>query len=150
MPRAQSAIKENLPGFALVEALLAGSILALVLFIFSSILIFGQESARIAGERQRAMALAEEGLEAARNLAEFSFAGVTTGPHGLVINSGKWQFSGSEDYTGGFTRRLDVADVNSFTKSVTSTVIWKATPQRTGTVAVNTRLTNWRRPGTSN
>ncbi len=142
--------RKNLSGFSLIEALLAGSLLALVVFTLSSVMIFGQESSRISGDRQRATSLAEEGLEAVRNMSEASFSSLTTGPHGLVISSNKWQFSGTQDNPEIFARTINIADINAYTKSVTSTVTWAASPQRTGSVSLNSRFTNWRRAGVSN
>lgn len=134
----------------MIEALLAGSLLALVIFTLASVLIFGQESSRIAGDSQRATALAEEGLEAMRNMSEAAFSSLSSGPHGLVVSGGKWQFSGTEDYTEIFTRSLTVSDLNSYTKAVTSTVRWSASAQRSGAISLASRFTNWRRTGVSN
>lgn len=145
-----TSFRKNLAGFSLIEALLAGSLLAVVIFTLSSVMIFGQESSRIAGDRQRATSLAEEGLEAVRNMSESSFSSLTTGPHGLAISSNRWQFSGTQDNPEIFTRTISIADINSYTKSVTSTVTWAASPQRTGTISLNSRFTNWRRVGVSN
>jgi len=131
----------------MIEALLAGSLLALVVFILSGILIFGQESSRIAGDSQRATALAEEGLEVARNMSEASFSNLTTGPHGLSISGGKWQFLGTEDHPEIFTRSLTVSDLDANTKLVTSNVSWPASPQRTGSISLSSHFTNWRRVG---
>ncbi|PIT94608.1 hypothetical protein COT98_02600 [Candidatus Falkowbacteria bacterium CG10_big_fil_rev_8_21_14_0_10_39_9] len=142
--------QKKLTGFSMIEALLAGSLLALVIFTVASVLIFGQESSRIAGDSQRASALAEEGLEAARNMSEASFGSLSAGPHGLVVSGGKWQFSGTEDYTEIFTRSLAVSDLDSYTNAVTSTVNWSASAQRSGAISLTSRFTNWRRAGFSN
>jgi len=132
-------------GFSMIEALLAGSLLAMIIFMLSSVLIFGQESSRIAGDRQRASALAEEGLEAVRNMSEASFASLSTGSHGLAISGGKWQFSGTQDNPEIFTRVITITDVDANTKMATSTVTWSATPGRAGSISVATHFTNWRR-----
>jgi len=142
-------IRKKVLAFSMIEALLAGSLLVTVVFVLSGILIFGQESSKIAGDRQRATALAEEGLEIVRNMKEASFASLTSGLHGLAISGGKWQFSGVNDSTGIFTRSLIISDLDSYTKSVTSTVSWIANPQRTGLVSLESQLTNWHRAGTS-
>lgn len=141
---------KKLAGFSMIEALLAGSLLALLVFTLASVLIFGQESSRISGDRQRAAALAEEGLEVARNMSESSFSSLSAGSHGLAISGNKWIFSGTQDASEIFTRTLIVSDVDSYTKAVTSTVSWVASPQRTGSISLTGRFTNWRRAATSN
>ena len=145
--RARSITRKKLAAFSMIEALLAGSLLALVVFILSGILIFGQESSRIAGDSQRATALAEEGLEAVHSMSEASFSSLTAGPHGLAVSGGKWQFLGTQDYPEIFTRSLIISDLDANTKAVTSTVSWAASSQRNGSISLTSRFTNWRRIG---
>jgi len=149
IPRARSIISQKRLAFSMIEALLAGSLLALVVFTLSGILIFGQESSRIAGDSQRATALAEEGLEAVRSMSEASFSSLTAGPHGLAVSGGKWQFLGTQDYPEIFTRSLIISDLDANTKVVTSTVSWSASSQRNGSISLVGRFTNWRRVGSS-
>lgn len=133
-------------GFSPVEVILAGSILALIVTAVVGALVFGREGAAISGSRARAIFLADEGLEAARNIRDENFSNLTDGSHGLATSGSQWIFSGVEDVTDVFTRQIQIGTIDSTTKHVTTTVTWQQTPQRGGQVALSTRLTNWRAP----
>lgn len=132
-------------GFSTVEALLASSILALIVTVFIGAYIYGSESTALAGQRARATFLAEEGLEAARNIRDASFANLSNGNKGLAISGNQWNFSGTSDVTDGFyTRQLTFSSIDSKRKQVISTVTWQQNGQRTGSVSLTSYLNNWR------
>lgn len=134
-------------GFSLLEVLLAVSVFAILVTGLAGGLIFGQEATATAGLRARAIMLAEEGLEAARNIRDASYANLTSGTHGILISSNQWGFSGTSDVTDSFfTRQIVVSSVDINRKTLTSTVTWQQSPSRTGTVVLTTQMTNW--PGT--
>src|SRR3989344_1096598 len=130
-------------GFSLLEVLLAVSIFAILVTGLVGGLIYGQEATATAGLRSRAVMLAEEGLEAVRNIKDGGFNDVAIGTHGLATASNIWEFSGSSDTTGVFTRQIDIANVDTDRKTITSTVTWQQTPSRTGSVVLTTRMANW-------
>ncbi len=136
-------------GIALVEIILATSIFALLITTLVGAFLYGQESTALAGQRSRATFLAEEGLEAVRNIRDEGdvgeFGDLTAGTHGLAISSDEWTFSGSSDTTGIFTRDIEIVDVDSFTKNIISTVTWQQNQQRTGSVELTSRFTDWMR-----
>lgn len=131
-------------GFSVVEVLLASTVFALLATALIGAVIFGRESMATAGARGRAVLIAEEGLEAARNIRDNNFADLTDGNHGLVIAANQWLFSGTSDPIYPFTRQLTISTPSANHKQVVSTVTWQQTPTRTGTVALTTYLTNWR------
>ncbi len=106
-------------------------------------LIVGQESVRVSGERARALFFAEEGLEATRNIRDNNFTNLVDGTHGFVLAANQWTLSGNSNTTDGFTRAVTISPIDTKTKTVASTVSWQQTLQRTGTVTLTTRLTNW-------
>ena len=57
-------------GFSLLEALLASSILAIVLTTVTGTAIYGEQSAQVSGGRLRALSLADEGLQATRSIRD--------------------------------------------------------------------------------
>jgi prepilin-type N-terminal cleavage/methylation domain-containing protein len=130
-------------GFSLVEILLAVSIFALIVTVFIGVLIYSQESVSLSGAMNRATFIAEEGLEATRNIKDQSFYNLVDGTYGLATSSSKWIFSGSSDRVDIFTRRVTVSTVDSSTKKIVSTVTWQKNPQRTGSVSLSSYLTNW-------
>lgn len=131
-------------GFSLVEIILASAIFVFIVAALIGNIIYVQESAVVSGARARAVALAEEGLEASRNIRDASFANLTDGNHGLAISSNQWTFSGTQDVTDSvFTRQLQISTPSANRKQVISQVTWQQTPQRTGSVSLTTYLTNW-------
>lgn len=129
--------------FALVEALLAGAVFVLVVTAVVGTIIYGRESSSLAGGRARAVLLAEEGLEAARNIRDDNFSTLAAGNYGVVVSSNRWRFSGSSDTTGTFTRQVSISEIDDERRVVTSTVTWQQNEQRTGSVVLTTYLHNW-------
>lgn len=137
----------NLPpnhGFSLVETLLASAVLALTVTALIGAVIYGRESTGVAGMLGRATYLAEEGLEAIRNLRDSAFTNLINGDHGLVVSGNIWTFSGTSDTTDNFMRTVAISTVDSVRKLVTSTITWQQTPSRSGSVVLTTYLTDWR------
>lgn len=135
-------------GFSLVEVLLSVSIFGLLVVFLVGGLIYGQEGTALGGVRTRATFLAEEGLEASRNIRDSGFANLTNGTYGLSNSSSHWAFSGSSDTIDEFTRSITISSVDTSRKQIVSEVSWQQNPQRQGSVQLTTYLTNWK-AGTS-
>lgn len=130
-------------GFSTIEILLAGSILVVIITALIGGVVYGRESTLLAGARNTATFLAEEGLEAARNLRDNAFANLTIGTHGLVISGNQWVFSGTSDAVDIFTRQIVITSAGTNRLQVTSTVTWQQDLQRSGSVSLVTNLDNW-------
>jgi hypothetical protein len=76
-----------------------------------------------------------------------TFSNLTDGTHGLAVSGGEWVFSGSSDTTGIFTRDVAITTIDASRKGITATIFWQQTPQRTGQVTLESRVTNWRALG---
>ncbi|NJP04101.1 prepilin-type N-terminal cleavage/methylation domain-containing protein [Candidatus Gracilibacteria bacterium] len=134
------------PGFSMIEVLLATSLLAIIVLGLTGSLMFGQESSRLSGERARAVFLAEETLEAVRNIRDDDFTNLVDGTYGLQVIGNQWEFSGTNDQIDGmFTRTVTISTIDQYRKEVTATVSWQQTLQRAGTVALQMYLTDWQR-----
>lgn len=135
----------NLRGFSLVEVLLAVSVFALFVTGLIGGLIYGIQSTALGGQRARAVFLAEEGLEASRNIRDANFSNLADGTSGLAISGNQWIFSGSSDTTDGFyTRQITISTAGTNRKQIISTVTWQQSSQRTGSITLTTYLTNWK------
>ncbi len=130
-------------GITLVESLLASALFAIIVTGLVTAFLYGQEATLVAGQRERATLLAQEGLEAVKNLRDESFANLTDGTYGLGISSNKFALQGSLDMKDIFTRQIQIGSNGADRKNVTSTVSWMATGQRTGSISLTTLLTNW-------
>lgn len=131
-------------GFSTIEVLLSSSILILIVTAFMGAYIYGSESTALAGQRARAAFLAEEGLEASRNIRDENFSNLTNGTFGLATTGNQWNLSGSSDITDIFTRAITISTIDANRKQVTSAVTWQQNPQRTGSVSLTSYLTNWK------
>lgn len=128
----------------MVEALLAVALFALVATTYIGAIDYGQESTEVAGQRARALLLAQEGIEGVRNIRDHSYADLIDGTWGMYISNFQWILSGNSDTTDGFVRQVTIADGSDANrKIVTTTVTWQQTPQRTGSVSLVTELSNW-------
>lgn len=131
-------------GFLLVEIILASSVFVLFLTAFSGALYYGIQSSTFAGDRARAVMIAEEGLEAARNIRNINFSNLWSGTHGLAYSNNAWSFSGTQDVVDIYTRQIVVTDVDANRKNIIVTVTWPQTSDRMGSVALTGRFTNWK------
>ena len=130
-------------GFNLIEVMLALAVFSLAVLALAGAFLYGLESAQVAGKRARAILVAEEGLEAVRNIRDADFANLIDGTHGLAVSSNQWILSGSQDVVDIFTRQIIISSVDSDRKQVVSQVDWDQSLQRAGSVAAATYLTNW-------
>lgn len=131
-------------GFVLVEVLLASSLFVMFLTAFAGVYFYGHQSQVLAGDRSRAVMYAEEGQEAVRSIKNNNFSNLIDGTHGLVYSNNAWNFSGTEDVSGGFTRTTTITPIDANRKSVTTTVSWQQTPSRTGSISLTGVITNWK------
>lgn len=139
-------IKSIFPrGYSLVEIILATALFALLVTTFVGVLVYGVESSAVAGKRTRAAFVAEEMVEAARNVRDGSFDNLTSGTHGLAVSGNQWVFSGSTDTVDIFSRSLTLAPIGTQRFTATTTVDWVQTAQRTASINVETYYTNWQR-----
>lgn len=134
--------------FSLIEVLIAIGLLSLFTLAIVGGVIYGRESSALSGAHLRAEYLANEGLEAARNIRDASFSNLTDGPHGLATSGGIFSFNGTSDTTDIFRREITVATINSNTKRIESKITWPQNLQRSGEIILTSYLTNWRASST--
>lgn len=141
IPKERSATK--LTGFSLIEVLLTGAVFALLVSALAGTYLYGQEATALAGNRARAILLAEEGMEAVRNIRDAAYGNLTNGTFGLTTTGNQWNLAGGADTQGIFTRTVSISSLDDQRKSVTVNVAWQQNPQRTGVVTLMSRFTNW-------
>lgn len=132
-------------GYSLVEIILATALFALLVTTFVGVLVYGVESSGVAGKRARALFVAEEMLEAVRNVRDASYANLTSGTHGLAISGNQWILSGTSDNVDVFNRSITLTSVDTRRMSATTSVTWTQTAQRSASVEVETYYTHWQR-----
>lgn len=122
--------------------LLASTVFAMLVAALAGAMIYGRASTAASGDRNRALALADEGIEATRNIRDASFGNLTDGTFGVVQSGNQWQLSGGSDTNGIYTRQVAIASNGATRKTVASTVSWGESGQ-TRQVTTSSQLTNW-------
>ena len=138
MKKEQSATK----GFLLFEVVLTSALLALFITAFVGAYLYGEQSAVSAGNRAQAVFLAEEALEAVRNIRDHSFSDLSDGTYGLS-KTNVFELSDSEDVIGVFSREIAITEIDADRKNITVNVTWEQGPRGDGVISLSTQLTNW-------
>ena len=128
-----------------MEALLATCIFGVFAVAFTGAFLYGEESTALAGNTARGALLAEEGLEAVRNIRDANWQNLADGTYGLSTSGSQWALSGSQDTTGIFTRQITISTVDQNRKNITSKVTWKQNAQRNGSISLQSELTYWQK-----
>ena len=135
----------NRGGFSLVEAIIAVAVFAIIVSYVATGLVRSHKYIINSGNQYRATALAEEGLEAARNIRDNAFANLTdTTTHGISSSGTAYSFSGSQDTQDIFTRKIYVSTIDSTTKEIKSEIKWTDSGGSQN-ISLSERLTNWRK-----
>ena len=129
-------------GFSLVEVVLSAALVAMLAIAFYGV-SNGQSVAASAGNRARAIYLAQEGLEGTRSIRDVCYNRLTPGVHGLSATSTQWQFSSTSDTTGIYTRQIVISTTTTSRAFATSTVTWQQDAARLGSVSLTTELAAW-------
>jgi prepilin-type N-terminal cleavage/methylation domain-containing protein len=130
-------------GFSLIEVLLAAVIFAFLVAGLIGAIIYGRSATASAGDRVRALQIADEGIQAVKNIRDASYANLVNGTYGLSKATGQWAFSGTSDVNGIYTRQIVIATGGTNREAVTSTVTWTQANGSTGTVSLTDQLANW-------
>lgn len=136
--------RDGQSGFSLVELLV--SISVFLIFVIAATDTIGNVSreTKNSANNQRAAVLAEEAIEATRNIRDENFDNLVDGTYGLATTSNQWNFLGSSDVTDIFTRVLNVSTISPNQKKVDVLISWADQISPTNSFAMSTYLTNWR------
>lgn len=135
----------RLKGQSLVEVLLAIAVFVIGMATLCVLVLDASVTHRKSAERLKALALAQEGMEAVRSIRDGSFDMLAPGTHGLATSGTVWSFSSASDTYEGFTRVINVSASGTDYRVVTSTVSWQFTPTQTQSVSLAGVFTDWRR-----
>ncbi|MCX6716845.1 MAG: prepilin-type N-terminal cleavage/methylation domain-containing protein [Candidatus Taylorbacteria bacterium] len=130
-------------GFSLVEIIVSISVFLLFVTVLSGIVVSTGKQIKNSGNDGRAAVLADEALEAVRNIRDINYASLSDGTFGLATSSNKWILNGPSDTTGIFNRKVTVSTVSATQKQISAAVTWTDQLSATNTVSFSTYLTNW-------
>ena len=122
-------------------AVLLLSVIASTMLLFMTSQITDVTTSR---ESNRAILIAEEGMEAARTIRDLDWSALDTGTHGLIYQNDVWGFSGTSDTEDGYVRTLTVTETAPNERQVDVQVDWMGADERPQTFVLSSVLTNWR------
>ncbi len=132
-------------GSLLLEAIIGIGIFAMFFGGIGMTLILGERTTIVSGDRARAAFLAEQQLEAVRQMQAANFASVTVGNHGLALNASGWSWSGTLVKNNGYTSWVSVTSKGTDWLEVGSNVHWNFGNTRSGSLLMTTYITNWKK-----
>ena len=136
-------IKNFNKGFSLVEILVAISVFLVFVLAVANVTTSVSTQIRSSTNKERATILAEEGLEATRNIRDADFSNLADGTYGLSVSGNQWNFSGSSDVTGIFTRTLTISTISPNQKQADVTISWADQTSPTNSLNMSTYFTKW-------
>ncbi len=130
-------------GFSLVELILVIAIFGVLVGGLGRAVIISAGQAQAGGQRARALAMADEGLEAVRSIRNEAWSNLVAGQHGLAIAGGKWTFNSTSDVTDIFSRQITLTSLDANTIEALSHVSWVQVPYQITSVDIVTRFYKW-------
>lgn len=137
----------NLPGQSLVEVLISITLITFIAVNLLSLLTNRLQIMTLTRKSIKAMALAEEGLEATRIIRDAGWNLMASGTHGLALSNGAWGFQGASDLTEDFTRTVTISNSALNEKTINVAVAWTSPSGEITNYSLDTLLTNWRSIG---
>lgn len=136
-------IKYDESGVSIVEIIIATSIFSLYVVSFIGAINYFNKWKFELGDKEGAIYLSEEGIEASRSIRDVSFDNLIAGIHGLSIENNQWVLSGENDLIDKYTRTIEIVDESSDVKNIISTVSWVNRLGYSKSVSLVAVLTNW-------
>ncbi len=145
-------------GFSILEIVLAISLSTIIIGGVVGVVVQTFLATRLGEEETKATLWASEGLEAVRAIQERDYWVLAPGAYGLEKEGGQWEFSGTQDTWGKYTRQVVISDVyrdgggniiesggilDLYTKRVEAVVTWSFSVVRQNTVRLPTYFTYW-------
>lgn len=136
-------------GSLILEAVIAIGIFSMLLMGLGIALMVSEHQTIAAGDRFRGTYLAERQLEILRQMhtPETSDT-ITPGKHGLALKAdgSGWEMTGTFASEGPFRTEVEVTSLGTDWLGVRATANWQIDRTRSGSVVLDTYLTDWDRP----
>lgn len=140
----KSNSQKNNYGFSIIEVILAGALLAIIVFGIVSAWLYGEHALIKAGDNGRGIAIASEGIELTRNLRDIDFGALQDGTYALTNTGSAWTLTPNQRETiGAFFRTITIASDGTSRRNITSTVTWNNADGTPGSISSSTVLSNW-------
>lgn len=101
-------------GFLIIEVVVGVAILGLMGVALVGEIFYGQKNSFVAGNLNRAVAIAHEGMEIAKNIRDEDFQALDVTKRGLQLINNEWELVTSPQTVDNyFQREIDIVDVTS-------------------------------------
>lgn len=131
-------------GFSSLEILMSIGIFFIFTFSVIGTLLYSQNSTVKSTYNISATLLAQEGLEAVKNIRDYDFGSITEGTYALTINANNnWELTSGTEAIGEFTRSITITKIDDTTYEIESNVSWDKGGTNSGNVSLTSILTNW-------
>lgn len=131
--------------FSSVEVLLAIAMFSLVIVGIGGAISYILQNGQFFSNKNKAIYLAEEGIEAIRAIRDEGFSNLQDGEYGINIENNKWVLVPNQSITDGFARTIRISTSDQNTREVESIVQWEKETGGVNNVSLSTTLTNWLR-----
>lgn len=130
-------------GDSLLEVILAIAIFMLIAPAIVIVALRSLSGSIESEDRIVAAALAQETLEASRAIRDYDWDSLITGNHGLSDANGYWEFVGTSDNKGKYTRAVAISDTDASTKKIVAAVSWQGLDGISNSISPTGQLTKW-------
>jgi prepilin-type N-terminal cleavage/methylation domain-containing protein len=139
-------IKKINKGFSLVELLVSVSIFLIFITATTSILVSTTRQVNNSSNKEKAVALAHESMEAVRNIRDDNFNNLIDGIYSLSVVSNHWNLSNLSDITDIFNRQIVISTISSTQKKIVVNITWSDQISNSNSVVQESYLTAWNSP----
>lgn len=139
-------IKKNTrKAFSLVEVILAIAIFSLIVLSAGTVFVYTQKNLLSSAKKNKAILLADEALEALRNIKDDDFNNLFIGSYFLSEDTGSFSLVQGVEDIDKFQRSIEIEEVDENTKKAVVEVSWEDNLQDNKLLSVEQYFTNWRK-----
>ena len=138
--------QSNQKGAGLIEVLAAVAVFTIGIMTVLHLYSGSYSAATHSTEKNQAILLAREGLEAVRSVRDENFESLSEETGGVELENSKWEIKtySEMDIKDIFTREISIEETDENTRKITSTVSWEPLRGEPTSVILTEYLTNWR------
>lgn len=133
---------KNLNAFSIVEVLAAIAILSTFIVTVGAAIVRNVDTASESNKQERAVFLAEEGLEAVRAIRNEDFSLLIDGDYGINKSNSIWSFIPDSDSVEDYTRTITIGTIDQNTRQIDSKVSWTSSSGQIKEVYLSSQLRN--------
>ncbi|HRY31057.1 MAG TPA: type II secretion system protein [Candidatus Paceibacterota bacterium] len=132
-------------GFSLIEIIVSFSIFSLFANIIFNLTSNSTRQYNHAENINQAALLADQTLEAVRNIRDENFDNLAVGIFDISSTTGEWAFTESFSPIGTFNRQIEILDIEENQKQVDVLITWADSSSPGNQFEISSIFTNWRK-----